>query len=116
MNESARWVPLAFIQEKWEAASEVLVNNDRQVGHDEEEDRDQAGRHSEAGQPDPQFSPERVVFSGGRFLFHVFSRWGNHPIQPWLAPVVKRLISAKKFTGAVPLYWRQRTGKLFGAT
>ena len=32
--------PLAFIQEKWEASSEVLVNDGRQVGHDEEEDRD----------------------------------------------------------------------------
>jgi hypothetical protein len=32
--------PLAFIEEKWEAPSEVLVNDGRQVGHDEEEDRD----------------------------------------------------------------------------
>jgi hypothetical protein len=32
--------PLASIQEKREASSEVLVNDGRQVGHDEEEDRD----------------------------------------------------------------------------
>jgi hypothetical protein len=32
--------PLAFIQEKWEASSEVLMNDGRQVGHDDEEDRD----------------------------------------------------------------------------
>ena len=55
----------------------MLVNDGRQVGHDEEEDRDQASRHSKAGQPDPQFSPERVVFSGGRFLFHVFLGGGS---------------------------------------
>jgi hypothetical protein len=32
--------PLAFIQDKWEASSEVLMNDGRQVGHDDEEDRD----------------------------------------------------------------------------
>jgi hypothetical protein len=38
----ARPVPTALssIQEKWEASSEVLMDDGRQVGHDQEEDRD----------------------------------------------------------------------------
>ena len=40
---------LASIQEKREASSEVLVDDCRQIRHDKEEDRDQTGRHAEAG-------------------------------------------------------------------
>jgi hypothetical protein len=50
----------------------VLMHDTRQVGHDEEEEDDEASRHAEAGYPDPQFSSKRVVFSRGRFLFHGF--------------------------------------------
>jgi hypothetical protein len=63
---------LASIREKREASSEVLVDDTRQVGHDQEEDDDEASRHAEAGYPDPQFASNRVVLSRGRFLFHDF--------------------------------------------
>jgi hypothetical protein len=63
---------LASIREKREASSEVLVDDSRQVGHDQEEDDDEASRHAEAGYPDPQFASKRVVLSRGRFLFHDF--------------------------------------------
>jgi hypothetical protein len=39
---------LAFIQEKWEASSKMLGDDVRQIRHDEEEDRDQASRHTES--------------------------------------------------------------------
>jgi hypothetical protein len=65
----------ASIWEKREASSEVLVHDGRQVGHDQEEEGNEASRHNEAIYPDPQFSPKRVVFSRGRFLFHGFL-WG----------------------------------------
>ena len=58
------------------------MDDSRQVRHDEEEDRDQAGGHGEAGQPNPQFSAERVVFSGGRFLFHGFLNGRLHYKTP----------------------------------
>ena len=44
---------LTSVQEKWEASSEVLMDDGRQVGHDQEEDGDQAGRHQQAVYPDP---------------------------------------------------------------